>query len=333
MTTDRPVVAGVDGSASSLAAAATAGHAALVRGTSLDLVHGYLHLRGYGAVPLDPYAATVPAPPEAGQRMLDEVAAGVRAAYPGLEVRTRQVAGGPAATLVELSHHAELVVVGRRGLGGFAGLVLGSVSAQVAAHAHCPVLVARPQDEDENGADDRDGAADDRDGTADDRDGTADDRDGAAQGRTGGPAASAVLVGVDFSPGTEAALAEAAAEAARRRAELVVAHVWWNHPFDTLADPGGDVVAAAEREARRQLAEAVAHTRRAHPELTVSPRLVHSLNPEHSLIEASRDAALVVVGSRGRGGFAGLLLGSVGQSLVHHARCPVMVVHPRSHRG
>jgi nucleotide-binding universal stress UspA family protein len=142
-----------------------------------------------------------------------------------------------------------------------------------------------------------------------------------------------VLVGVDFSPYGEAALAAAVDEAARRGTGLTVAHVWWNEPLETLADPGGDVVDRAGRAAGEQLAGAVAEVRRTHPGLAISERLIHSLNPEHSLIEASRDAGLVAVGSRGRGGFGGLLLGSVSQALVHHAHCPVLVVHPHSHRG
>ena len=76
--------------------------------------------------------------------MLERTAAELAERWPGLAVEVRQVAGGPGATLVEESRRAELVVVGSRGLGGFAGLLLGSVSTQVAGHAHCPVLVVRP---------------------------------------------------------------------------------------------------------------------------------------------------------------------------------------------
>jgi nucleotide-binding universal stress UspA family protein len=290
------VVVGVDGSPSSLIAAACAARAAAARGADLELVHGYLHAMGYGAMPIDPYAASVPSPPADGEQMLAELAERLRAAHPGLRVRPRQVAGGPAATLVEESRHADLLVVGCRGLGGFAGLVVGSVSAQVAAHAHCPVLVVRPAEPDH-----------------------ADD----------GP----VLVGVDFSPDGELALESAADEAARRGVPLVLAHVWWNDPVETAAHPGDDVVTQARAVAAALLADAVDRVRDRHPGMPVGRRLIHSLNPEHSLLEASREAALVVVGSRGRGGFGGLLLGSVSQALVHHAHCPVLVVHPHSHRG
>jgi nucleotide-binding universal stress UspA family protein len=290
-----PVIAGVDGSPSSLAGAAHAARAAVDRGVELELVHGYLHALGYGAMPIDPYAITVPAPPADGERMLARLAERLRTEYPGLRVRARQVAGGPAATLVDESRRADLLVVGCRGLGGFAGLVLGSVSAQVAAHAHCPVLIVRPAGPDH-------------------------------------PPDGPVLVGVDFSPGSDTALACAADEAVRRRVPLVVTHVWWNDPLETAMHPADDVVTQARSAAAGLLAGAVDEVRQRHPGLPVSRRLVHSLNPEHNLVAASRETILVVVGSRGRGGFGGLLLGSVSQALVHHAHCPVLVVHPHSHR-
>ncbi|GAA2718537.1 hypothetical protein GCM10010429_43130 [Micromonospora olivasterospora] len=74
--------------------------------------------------------------------MLEEAADELRGRWPGLDVAASQVAGGPAASLVAESRRAELVVVGSRGLGGFAGLLLGSVTQAVVRHAHCPVLVA-----------------------------------------------------------------------------------------------------------------------------------------------------------------------------------------------
>ncbi|HEX6967986.1 MAG TPA: universal stress protein [Micromonosporaceae bacterium] len=280
-----PVIAGVDGSKASQVAAGQAADAALRRRAPLLLVHGYLHPFRYG-VPIDPYAFQLPPPSDEAIRMLDEVAAELRRERPGLTVETRQVAGGPAAALVELSQEARLVVVGSRGHGGFTGLLLGSVSAQVASHAHCPVLVVRPAD-------------------------------------LPPPKTGPVVVGVDGSAGSGPALAFAAEEAALRGSPLTVLHVWGDAPRDG---------ATVRDEAQRLLDEAVAEARERHPGLTVEGRAVTGLDPERALIEASGKASLVVVGSRGRGGFTGLLLGSVSQALVHHSGCPVVIARPHHHQ-
>jgi nucleotide-binding universal stress UspA family protein len=293
-----PVVVGVDGSPQSEVAAQQAAEAAGRRSAPLMLVHGYLHPFRYG-VPFDPYAVRLPPPSADAVRMLDEMAAELRTTRPHLTVATRQSPGGPAAALVDASQHAQLVVVGSRGHGGFAGLLLGSVSAQVAAHAHCPVLVVRPPD-----------------------------RPAEPLGLASGP----VVVGTDASPGSAIALSFAADEAARRDRTLVVAYVW---SVDASTQPRStyeETEAAALEAAEAVLARAVAEIRAEHPTLDVEPRLVHALDPSHALIEASREAGLLVVGSRGHGGFAGLRLGSTSQALVHHAHCPVVIAHPHGHR-
>ncbi|SBT38534.1 universal stress protein [Micromonospora auratinigra] len=282
---NRPVVVGVDGSPSSLTAAEHAARAAVARSRPLRLVHGYLHPLGYG-VPLNPYDLGVPAPTGESRAMLERVAAELTGRHPTLEVAVRQVAGGPAATLVEESRHADLVVVGSRGVGGFAGLLLGSVSAQVAQHGHCPVLVVRPAEQPI-------------------------------------PVQAPVLVGVDGSAPADVAVRLAAEEAVRRDATLVLAHVHRAVPGGT--DPHD---AAGPAESAELLAGVAARVRAAHPVLTVAERPVPGDSPEQALIAASGEAVLVVVGSRGRGGFAGLLLGSVSQALVQHAHCPVLVAHP-----
>jgi nucleotide-binding universal stress UspA family protein len=301
-TTVRPVVAGVDGSAHSLAAARYAAAIAARRGLELHLVHGYLHPFGYGVAPLQPYPPALPDPlPEADQ-MLKRTAATLHETHPDLVIRTRQVPGGAAATLVDESHRAEIVVVGSRGLGGFAGLLLGSVGAQVAAHAHAPVIVVRPREPDDNPED--------------------------VPTETDLP----VVVGVDGSEGSDLALEFAFAEAALRSVPLVAIHVYWTQAIDSLQHLGDDIEPATRQAAERLLDEALASWIERYPQVTVERRLVHSLNSEYELVEASRDAGLAVVGSRGRNGFSGLLLGSLSQALVHHAHCPVAVVHPRSHR-
>lgn len=271
---NRPVVVGVDGSPSSLVAAEHAARAAVLRSRPLHLVHGYLHPSGYG-VPINPYELGIPKPNDEAQSMLDQLAADLADRWPGLTTEVRQVAGGPGATLVEESRRAELVVVGSRGHGGFAGLLLGSVGSQVTAHAQSPVLVVRPTE---------------------------------GPIAVGGP----VLVGVDGSELAEVAVGQAADEATRQQTELVLVHV---HP------PGAT-------DAAEVLDTAAAAVRGSHPGLTVTTRQLRAEKPDQALIDASRDAALMVVGSRGRGGFTGMLLGSVSQSLVQHAPCPVLVAHP-----
>ncbi|MER7333827.1 MULTISPECIES: universal stress protein [unclassified Micromonospora] len=290
---NRPVVVGVDGSPSSLVAAEHAARAAALRSRPLHLVHGYLHPLGYG-VPVNPYDVGLPAPTEEAQKMLERAAADLVERWPGLAVEARQVAGGPGATLVEESRRAELVVVGSRGLGGFAGLLLGSVGAQVAAHAHCPVLVVRPAEEPI-------------------------------------PVDGPVLVGVDGSEPAELAVGYAADEAARRGVGLVLAHVRPPDGERRVPDEVAGTGAAGHAESAELLATAGAAVRGSHPGLAVEERVLRAGKPEQALVEASGAAALVVVGSRGRGGFAGMLLGSVSHALVQHAHCPVLVAHPYGH--
>jgi nucleotide-binding universal stress UspA family protein len=293
----RPIVAGVDGSPHSYAAAEQAADAAARRGLELHLVHGYLHPFGYGSAPLQPYPVVIPEPSAEADDMLRETAARMGERHPGLTVQTRQVMGGPAGALVAESEQAEILFVGSRGLGGFKGLLVGSVSSQVAAHARCPVVVVRST---------REGGP-----------------DGIGPIREG-----PVLVGVDGSDLSKRAVEFAFTEAALRRVPLVAVHVYWTHSFDHLEPPGEHVEQEVREAAERLLADTIAESAARHPDVQVEQRLIHNLNTEYSMIEATRDAGLIVVGSRGRGGFTGLLLGSVSQALVHHAHCPVAVVHP-----
>ncbi|WP_422739651.1 universal stress protein [Micromonospora sp. WMMD729] len=284
---NRPVVVGVDGSPSSLVAAEHAARAAQLRSRSLLVVHGYLH------APLNPYDLMMPAPSEEAQKMAQGVATDLTERFPGLAVEVRLVAGGPGATMVEESRRAELVVVGSRGLGGFTGLLLGSVGAQVAAHAHCPVLVVRPE-----------GRPIDVDGP--------------------------VVVGVDGSEPSQLAVGHAAVEATLRDVPLVLAHVGPAGGDRPVPDEIEEEQAAEQAEAVRLLADASAVVRAEHPDLVVREHPVRAASPAQGLVEASGAASLLVVGTRGRAGFAGLLLGSVSQAAVHHAHCPVLVAHPVS---
>jgi nucleotide-binding universal stress UspA family protein len=203
--------------------------------------------------------------------------------------------GSPAAVLVQESHDAELVVVGCRGRGDLASALLGSVSLAVAAHAHCPVVVAR-----------------------------------AAADRQVGPDFG-VVVGVDGSEASERAVAFAAEAAERSAASLRVVGAWQMPYVDAFGTTVWDVagrgtVEESLREAtQRSLESVVAGLASTHPGLAVTSSVIED-DPAVALNDASREAGLVVVGSRGRGGFGGLLLGSVSHHVVHGAHCPVAVV-------
>jgi nucleotide-binding universal stress UspA family protein len=134
------IVVGVDGSPSSLAAVEWAVRQGELTGSSLELVMAWEWPTMYGA----PFAFETDWNPAAdAAKVLADVVATVRAAHPGVDVRSTVVEGHPALALVTASKGAELVVVGCRGHGEFMGMLLGSVSEHCVTNAHCPVLVLR----------------------------------------------------------------------------------------------------------------------------------------------------------------------------------------------
>jgi nucleotide-binding universal stress UspA family protein len=280
---DKQIVVGVDGSAGSLAATRYAAALASRRRATLLLVHGFVDPIGYGGLGFSAYAPALPDPRADGESLLYEAAATVRAEYPYLRVETLPMASGGASALIEQSHGAEAVVVGHRGLGGFAELLLGSVGTQVAAYASGPVIIVRPPATE---------AAD-----------------------------APIVVGVDGSPQCVPAVEFAFEEAVDRALPLLAVNVY----------PEVDAGSAAEAES--VLKSVVDPLAARHPDVMVRAEVRPGADDEDAFVKASTEAALVVVGSRGRGGFKGLLLGSVSQALVHHARCPVAVVHPRTARN
>lgn len=204
----------------------------------------------------------------------------------GLDVAYEHRVGRVTTELVEAARTASVAVVGSRGHGRVGEALMGSVSNHLARHAACPVVVVRqPHD----------------------------------------PAARRIVVGIDGSPGSRAALAYACLRA-ERTGETVTAVHGWHVPA-----PSTDVWTAiprtlADEEGRRLLlAESVAGVREDHPDVALELEAV-AVAPAACLVGASASASLVVVGSRGLGLVGGLLLGSVSQDVLHRAQCPVAVV-------
>lgn len=212
-----------------------------------------------------------------------------RKSAPDLAVDGEVVLGDPAQQLLHRALDAELVVLGARGLGAFVGLLVGSVSEQVTARASAPVVVVR---------------------------------DDPAPNRP-------VLVGVDGSAANRAAVEFAFAAAARRRVELVAlsaAEPRWIAPAIGSPAPLAPDVDGIQQEVRARLDDVLRPWTDRYPDVTVR-RVAVAGGAAGALIKASSEASLAVVGSRGHGTLAAALLGSVGRHVLHHAECPVAVVH------
>lgn len=304
--TPAPVVVGVDGSKPGLAAVALGVDQARRHGRPLRLVHVFewpLHGVFLGASPEVPGGIT--GEPEAGarasaglaadaDRVLAEALAHARAAGAEVALSGEVIPGEVVPVLLNEATRAALMVIGDRGLGGFTGLLLGSVAVQLSAYAPVPVLVARGEQ------------------------------------RSDGP----VVVGVDPASSAAGTVEFACAQAAACGAEVHAVTAWSGRPTTRAEDElpliydADDVDAAMARE----LSQALTGPRASWPEVTIREQ-VHRGRPARVLVDASHRAQLLVVGARGRGGFAGLLLGSVSQAVLHHANCPVAVVRgPRAGR-
>ncbi|PKW25649.1 universal stress protein [Phycicoccus duodecadis] len=195
----------------------------------------------------------------------------------------------PAAAIVRASADAELVVIGSGRLGRLAGEVLGATTHQVAMHSRCPVLVVP---------------------------------DGLDL-----PEHGPVVVGVDTGEHSRPAIGLAFAEASRRSAPLVAVHAWWlEHPgaFDDASRWAGGEHPAYDAE-ELSVSEMMAGWAEKYPDVVVRTEILRG-EPVPVIREVARSAQLLVVGSRGSGGFVGLLLGGVSSRLLHGSPCPVLVV-------
>ncbi|MGO9928070.1 MAG: universal stress protein [Mycobacterium sp.] len=285
------VIVGVDGSAASNVAVCWAARDAAMRRVPLTVVHMVSAV--VPTVPQMPVSAGVAVwQEEEGRQILEQavkVAENAVKTDRGTEIKSELRCAPPAPTLVKMSEDAEMVVVGSNGRGSVARLLLGSVSSTVVRGARCPVAVIRDEDP-----------------------------------LMPHPQQAPVLVGIDGSPASELATAIAFDEASRRGVELIALHAWSD--VEVFELPGLDW-SAVKSDAERNLAERLAGWQERYPDVTVH-RLVVCDRPARQLIEKSESAQLVVVGSHGRGGLGGMLLGSVSNAIVHSVRMPVIVARP-----
>ncbi len=287
LTDHKPIVVGVDGSPESLDALRWA--ASWAHRSELPL---RLLTSTRPSIPDAVSEAGYVDPIEQAELLLDGLANSVAAQFPDQRVEVQVEVERPADALTEASRTAHAVVIGSRGRGVGAELLLGSTSADLSASSRCPLVVVPPGQADWNGT-------------------------------------GEVVVGVDGSPESLEAAAFAVDFAGVARAELVAACAT-EPPLPATGSPVGtmpvrlvdeDSMAEAERVVDRSL----------HPLLADSAdlpvRTVTVPGPAGpALTDLARDASLLVVGSRGRGGLAGLLLGSTSRTVLRTATCPVAIV-------
>jgi nucleotide-binding universal stress UspA family protein len=281
------ILVGVDGSAGARAAVRWAAAEAEMRNVALTIVHVI-------NAPVPSWPVTrVPVgfgrwQEEQGREFIQDaikVAEDSTAGGGPAQINSEVFFSATVPTLVDLSKEAEMVVVGCRGRGALARTVLGSVSSGLVHHAHCPVAVIHDEDLSRQ------------------------------------PGEAPVLVGIDGSPASEAATAIAFDEASRRGVDLVAVHAWSDVGLSEFPDFDWSGLVADQEE---MLAERLAGWQERYPDVRIRRQIVLD-EPARRLVKESESAQLVVVGSHGRGGFAGMLLGSVSAAVVNGVRIPVIV--------
>lgn len=292
------IVAGVDGSESSNAAALWAAAQAQRRKAELRLVGSYWVTVGFGGPGVMMQPDLIDDVRGAALSVLANSRDLVATTYPDLELTTQLRHEQPLSALLKASQHALMTVVGSSGDHEMAEAILGSVALKIASHGTVPVVVVRT-----------------------------DPVTGSAH--SAGP----VLVGLDGSAGSEHALSFAFEEASMRGTQLIALHSW----RDTAANgflreypPDVDYRTELGNE-RRLLAEQLSGWSEKYPDVQVKT-VIRRGQPAATILRYCREVhesdgpTLLVVGSRGHGGFVGLLLGSTSQALIAHATCPVAVV-------
>lgn len=296
------LIVGVDGSPSALAAVQWAARDAEMRNVALKIVHVVAPIvtgaaQGWSGVPIpDDYAQLQE--DQATQAIEQAHATAVAAAPSHADRISSEILHEPTVpALVELSKHAEMLVVGCRGHGGVTQVLLGSVSAGAAHYAHCPVAVIHHDD----------------------------------PATTPAPDAP-VVVGIDGSPTSELAAEIAFDEASRRGVDLVALHAWSDMNSVGIARVGWAPIEWRNIKVQEEelLAERLCGWTDRYPDVVVHKDVVCD-QPALRLIKQAAKAQLVVVGSHGRGGFPGMLLGSVSTAVVNAARIPVIIARIPRH--
>ena len=283
--TEQIIIAGTDGSPGSGPAVRWAAEEAQRRGATLVLLHAF------DADWVTDRNLAEPQVLDIALNHAEEVAANAellaRTVAPTATIRRSVVPGRPVPEILRAAETATLVVVGNRGRGGFASLLLGSVGQGVATHARCPVVVVSG-----------------RHVTPD------------------GP----VVVGVDGSAPGSHPLGLAFDQAAAHGCPLVALRAFRRPEPPWAPDIAPSILNLEENIAveRRTLRELLDPWQDKYPEVEVL-EVVSRQEAAHALLDASRTARLVVVGSSGLGSLTGTVLGSVGLHLLHHADCPVMI--------
>lgn len=297
------IVVGVDGSPHSNAAALWAANEAHRRRADIRVVHAYMPVVGTFSgweMPLQSYDEALA---QWGRTVLARSEALVTEKFPDLVVTTELRHQLPSVALMELSQRALMTVVGAHGSDRIEGILIGSVALRLAAHGTGPVVIVRDDVRAELGDRER-----------------------------------PVVVGLDGSDPSDEALSFAFEEASFRGTRLIAVRTWAGAPGDNFMTPYLTPAELEDIDAEQQrlLAEQLAGRSEKYPDVPVHPVVLRGraaaellgLGNESDALPAT--PALLVVGSRGRGGFMGLLLGSVGQSLVAHAVGPVCIVHSRT---
>ncbi len=308
----RRIVVGTDGSANAGRAVVWAAAQALRTGSVLEVATGF----GSGYVLTKPSDAK-----RAMSQVLDAAQDIAESAAPGVVVKRRSLQGSPESLLMQEAEAADLLVVGSRGLGGFKGRLLGSVSRRCVHRAPCPVVVVRgPGDASAGSAGDAGTPATAPVG------GAAPDGGAVPDGHQ--PGRPRVVVGIDGSPSSIAAAGWAARQAELTGAVLEGVMAWelptsygMSLPVPSDWDPDHDTEVLLENS--------LEPVRNAHPDVEIQAAVVEG-HPSMILEKASNGADLLVVGSRGHGEFTGMLLGSVSEHCVVHANCPVLVLRDPS---